>query len=91
LEELAPRAEATLRREWKEAASLEVRRRLGQVLDRLEAGPPEVLRGVRAVEALEWMGTPAARKLLGELADGAPDAVLTREAAAARERMRLLR
>ena len=64
-----------------------MRRRLGQILDRLEAGPPEVLRARRAVEALEWMGTPAA-EFLDTLAGGAPEAVLTREATAARDRIR---
>jgi WD40 repeat protein len=88
LERLAPQAEVFLRRTLREATSLEVRRRLGQVLDRLEAGPPEMLRTLRAVEALEWMGTPAATELLDVLAGGAPEAVLTREATATRDRVR---
>jgi hypothetical protein len=87
LEKLAPQAEALLRRALREATSPEVRRRLGQILDHLEAGPPEVLRSRRAVEALEWMGMPAA-DFLDMLAGGAPEAVLTREATAARDRVR---
>jgi RNA polymerase sigma factor (sigma-70 family) len=90
LAELAPRAEASLRRELKEAASLEVRRRIEQILERLEAGPPDVLRSVRAVEALERMGTPEAMRLLDALAGGAAEAVLTHEATAARDRLRAL-
>jgi hypothetical protein len=88
LEKLAPRVEASLRRAMQDVPSLEVRRRLGRILDRLDAGPPEVLRARRAVEALEWMATPAATEFLDVLAGGAPEAVLTREATAARDRHR---
>jgi hypothetical protein len=47
--------------------------------------PPagERLRGVRAVEVLSRIGTAAARQALMELADGEPDAWLTREAKSA--------
>jgi RNA polymerase sigma factor (sigma-70 family) len=44
------------------------------------------LRAVRAVAALELAGTAEARQLLGELAAGAADALVTREAQAARDR-----
>jgi len=43
---------------------------------------------VRAVEAIEAMGTPEAAPFLGDLADGALSARLTREAGAARGRLR---
>ncbi|MGL6096929.1 MAG: PQQ-binding-like beta-propeller repeat protein, partial [Fimbriiglobus sp.] len=56
-------------------------------LDALIAGArrptPAAIRVVRAVEAVEWAGTPAARDLLRGWADGADGAWLTREAAAA--------
>jgi WD40 repeat protein len=71
----------------KEKPSLEVRRRLQQILEAQETAP-ESLRAVRAVEVLEWIATPNARRLLDELAKGADDARLTREAVAARNRIR---
>ncbi len=70
----------------KEKPSLEVRRRLQQILDALE-NKPESLRAVRAVEMLEWIGTPDAVRLIRELANGAADARLTREAQLARRRL----
>ena len=70
----------------KEKPSLEVRRRLQQIVEAMES-KPESLRDVRAVEALEWIGTPDAVRLLGELADGAAEARLTREANAAKGRL----
>ena len=48
---------------------------------------PRQLRALRAVEVLEWIATKEARALLLELAKGAPDARLTREAAAACKRL----
>lgn len=65
--------------------SLEMRRRLETLLEKLEgaAMPPEHVRQVRAVAVLEGIGTPAARQLLEELvAAGAPEGRLTREAQA---------
>lgn len=71
----------------KEKPSLEVRRRLQQIVESIES-KPESLRAVRAVEVLEWMTTPDAGRFINELAAGAADARLTREAAAARTRLR---
>jgi RNA polymerase sigma factor (sigma-70 family) len=66
----------------------EVEQRLKQILQQLEGGlTPEQLRDLRAVEALEHIGTPEARRLLAALAKGAPEARLTREAAASLERL----
>ena len=47
----------------------------------------ERLRQARALEVLEAMGTPEARTLLDELAKGAADAWLTRDAKTALERL----
>ncbi|HBI41754.1 MAG TPA: hypothetical protein DDY78_02730 [Planctomycetales bacterium] len=48
------------------------------------AGPSaDMRRGLRAVRVLAWAGTPAAKAVLEKLADGAPDASLTREARSA--------
>jgi hypothetical protein len=70
--------------------SAEVRKRSQHFLDRFDPATlkPDRLRQMRAVELLEGIGTPAARDVLSELAKGAVEAPLTREAAAALERLR---
>jgi WD40 repeat protein len=67
--------------------SLELRRRLEALLRKCEATSPRGLRQHRAVAALEWIGTPAARAWLRALAGGAPRARLTIEARAALRRL----
>src|SRR5262249_5602518 len=82
LEELGDLAVPALRQALTEKPTLEGRKRLQAVLERLR-GPvtrPELLRSLRAVAILEDIGTSAARKLLEGLAAGAPEARLTREA-----------
>jgi hypothetical protein len=49
---------------------------------------PERLRALRAVEVLEYIGTPAGRDVLKTLSGGAPSALLTRDAKAALARLR---
>jgi hypothetical protein len=72
----------------KNAESAELRRRLKDLLPTSQMiRSPEALRQVRAVEVLEHMGTPEARRLLEELASGAPEARLTREAKVSTERL----
>jgi WD40 repeat protein/uncharacterized protein (UPF0147 family) len=66
-----------------EKTSLEVHRRLQQIVDALE-NKPESLRAARAVEVLEWIGTPEAVRLIGELAGVAAEARLSREAVEAK-------
>jgi WD40 repeat protein len=60
----------------------EQRRRAEILLAQLDAGPavPECARLLRALQALQWAGTPEAQALLAELAAGEPGAWLTREA-----------
>jgi RNA polymerase sigma factor (sigma-70 family) len=62
--------------------TLEVRRRLDALLERLEGASlsAETVRQIRAVEALESMGTPEALRLLEKLATGPPEMRLTQEA-----------
>jgi WD40 repeat protein len=82
-------ARPALEEALKKERSAEVRRRVGDLLDHLKpvgALSAEDLRRRRAVEVLEGLGTPEARRLLEELAKGAPGAALTREADAALRR-----
>lgn len=81
--------EKELRETLAKTTSEEVRRRVKILLAQIApaATPPEELRMGRAVEILEWLDTPEARELLGKLAKGKRDAVLTREARAALKRV----
>ena len=78
-----------LRKALNDTSSAEVRQRLSGLLEKIgEPGiHPEELRSVRAVEALELIHTDAAKELLKGLAEGAPGASLTREAAASCRRL----
>jgi WD40 repeat protein len=89
LERLGKPAEKALRQRLRGQPSLEVRRRAERLLGLLEQviPPAPILRGIRAVEVLERAATPEARKLLRELAAGAPDARLTQDAKAALRRL----
>jgi hypothetical protein len=83
-------AEAALRTALQGKPSLELKRRLEALLEPLERNQltPETLQALRAVEVLEHIGTPAAREVLRSLAQGTPEARLTREAKAALARGR---
>jgi hypothetical protein len=85
LERLGFAAESALRQALVKTPSPEVRRRVGRILE--ELGGPLAVRAVRAIEALELMGTSEARLLLKALAQGVPEARLTREAEAALHRL----
>src|SRR5262249_52569769 len=89
LEGIAPPVEPTLRQTPAEKASLEAKRRLEEILERMGAWvpSPEELQGVRAVEALERIGTPAARQILEKVATGATEVGVTQEAKAALRRL----
>src|SRR5262249_29248586 len=101
-EQLAVRAQATKELEalgdlaapaLKEALagkpSGEAKRRLGALLGRLNEAslPAETVRQIRAVEALESIGNPEARRLLDKFAAGPPETHLTQEAKASLGRL----
>jgi hypothetical protein len=90
LAELGERAVPGVRKQLTETKSAEVRKRVLAFLEPFDAPtlPPYRLRQLRGVELLEEIATPAARDVLSELAKGAVEAPLTREAAAALERLR---
>ncbi|HJT75597.1 MAG TPA: hypothetical protein VJ739_00180 [Gemmataceae bacterium] len=78
-------AEPALRQALTKDMAPEARRRVGNVLERLQGA--EAIRATRALEALEQAGTPEARQLLKALAAGAAEARLTQEAKASLERL----
>jgi RNA polymerase sigma factor (sigma-70 family) len=86
---LEERALPALRKALAGGPSLETGRRLGALLDRLDGARPsaETVRQIRAVEALECIGTPEARQLLAKLAAGPAETRLTQEANAALRRL----
>jgi RNA polymerase sigma factor (sigma-70 family) len=89
LKQQGDRVEGALRRLLAGSPSAEARRRAEAVLAEIE-GPvsdTERLRQIRAVEVLERVGKGEARELLKALAEGDPDAGLTRDAAAALRRL----
>jgi hypothetical protein len=88
LEKVGADAEPALRRALKGTPSTEVRRRVTGLLERLSGVPSPELRRGRALQVLELVGTPEARRLLESLARGAPEARLTQEAEAALRRWR---
>lgn len=86
---LSNRVEGRLRQELKKRPTLEVRRRIEIVLETIDANelPPETLRELRAMEVLEHIGTPQARRVLEALSKGAAEARQTREAKAVLRRL----
>ena len=89
LELLDVPVETYLREALKQPSSPEAEQRLKDVLARVEvfSMTGERLRGVRAVEALELIATPEARRVLEDLAGGLPQCRLTQEAKAALRRL----
>jgi hypothetical protein len=85
LEGLGELAEPALREAREGSPPLEFRRRLERLPGLLVS--PDQLRALRAVEVLEHLGGPEARRLLEELAKGAGAARLTREAKATLARL----
>jgi WD40 repeat protein len=89
LAKLGDLAEPAVRKALEAKPSLEARRRLEGLVNKLD-GPitiPEQIRYLRCVEVLEHIDTPEARRLLDALGKGADGARLTREAKAALARL----
>src|SRR5262249_46479745 len=82
--------EKVLRRTLENKPSLEVRRRIEQLLVEMRDGPEIVVaapREIRSVELLESIGTAEARRVLQTLADGIEEADLTQQAKASLGRL----
>jgi hypothetical protein len=67
--------------------SLEMRRRIQQLLDQSRDWTSERSRAHRAIQALEHIASPAAREVLQVLAEGAPESFRTVQAKASLQRM----
>ncbi len=65
--------------------SLEVKRRIGTILDKLSGGPR--LQFLRALEILEHIATPEARQILEQLSQGAAELWPTQEAKSSLQRL----
>jgi WD40 repeat protein len=88
LEKMPVSSGPVLRKILAKGPGAETRRRIESLLSDFEALEATLrLRGSRALEVLETIATPPARNLVQELASGDPEAWLTREAAAARDRL----
>jgi hypothetical protein len=91
LAQLGELAEPALLDALKKQPSLELRQRIEQLLNKVvdQRSRPsgDRLRSFRAIEILEQIGTPEARRLLETLARGASGSLLTREAKASLGRL----
>ncbi len=93
--ELAKLGETARRSLWRaprQQPSPEVEHRLKRLLEQKDTDDTanagrELLRGVRAVEVLEAIGTPEAKAVLTALAEAKPSTWLTEEAKASLKRM----
>jgi WD40 repeat protein len=78
---LGMKAWSALHKALSEEPSTEARRRIADLLKNLEGDlPSEELRGIRAVDVLERIGTAKAKATLKTLAGGAPGALTTQAA-----------
>jgi RNA polymerase sigma factor (sigma-70 family) len=89
LAKLRHKAKLAMLRALAEKPSLDVTQRLQRLLGALADAPlpPDEVRALRAVEAMEAAGTGEAKKLIEEWAKGASQAVLTEEAKASLARL----
>jgi hypothetical protein len=63
-----------------EKPSADLKKRIEHIVEEFAVVSPEGLRQTRALEVLEHLRTPQALALLHRIADGAPNASLTRQA-----------
>ena len=89
LEKLGELAEPALRKRSGGQVQLDLRRQIEEILDKVEKRIPSAdqLRGLRAVQVLEQIGTAESCKVLATLGQGVPEARLTQEAKAALDRL----
>jgi WD40 repeat protein len=90
LEKLGPAAAPALQQALAGSPSLESRRRMEALLEKVQIRPlfADDLRYLRALEILEHLRSPASKRLLEAWSHGAPEARLTREAKASLTRIR---
>jgi WD40 repeat protein len=81
--------ELTLQKALEQKPSEEASDRLQLLLDKLaqREKSPQRLREIRAIQALEYIGTPEAQSILSAIAKGAPEAFLSQDAAASLARL----
>jgi len=84
LEKMGEAAEAALRKVLEGNPNLEVRQRLRQILEKRDQ---EAIRKLRAIEALEQIGTAEPRQVLQMLANAAPNPRVAEAGRAALERL----
>jgi WD40 repeat protein len=90
LEKLGEQAEPALEKVLKGQPSLETRKRIEALFEKILNGkepPADVLQALRGVEALEEIGGPEARQVLEQIARGAGGARLTRAAQSSLQRL----
>ena len=87
LDQLGGAVEPCVRKILAQKPSLEVTRRIEQLLKQITQLSPESLQLIRAVAVLEYIGSPEAKQLLEKLATGAEGARLTKEAKASLHRL----
>jgi hypothetical protein len=87
LEKMGPAADSALRKALAGNPTQEMHRRLEWLLERAAVIPPEELRQLRAIQVLEYAGTPEAIRLLERLAKGPEHARRTRESRASLGRL----
>jgi len=88
LEKVGRQVEPVIQNVLKGNTTLEARRRLEQILNTLAGVPgPETLRTIRAIMAMENIGSPEAQAILQALARGAPGARETEEAKGSLQRL----
>lgn len=87
LEKFREGAEPFLRKALETRLSAEGRERVNRLLDKLKPSSSETLLQVRAIQVLEYVGTKEAFSVLEKLAEGIPEARLTKEAKVAKERV----